>query len=96
MSIFDKILGSIFNNSTNSQHSEDEEEEAFYCDNCGSQISESEYFAWEYLCQDCQDEKHKDDTPYWLEEEEDYGQDADHNGVCDHCGQSKKYGNCNC
>ncbi|MEQ7804767.1 hypothetical protein [Priestia aryabhattai] len=94
MSIFDKILGSVFR--TQSNYRDEEDEEIYYCDNCKSQVSESEYFAYNLLCEDCYDDKYRDDTPSWFEEIEGYGQDADHNGICDHCGKNRKYGNCTC
>lgn len=92
MSIFDKILGSVFGNHSNNVSEEDEED--CYCDNCGVRVSESDYLSQNFLCNDCYEDEYRDDTPSWFEEEEDYGQDADHNGVCDHCGKSRKYGNC--
>ncbi|WP_141236151.1 hypothetical protein V2I71_12565 [Peribacillus frigoritolerans] len=94
MSIFDKILGSIFK--TQSNYRSEEGEETCYCDNCRSKVGESDYFANGFLCDDCYDDKYKDGTPSWFEENEDFGQDADHNGICDHCGKSRKYGNCTC
>ena len=94
MSIFDKILGNVFK--ARSNYRDEEDEEICYCDNCNSQISIDEYFGYGSLCEACHDEKYKDDTPSWFEEEEDYGQDADHNGICDHCGKSRKYQNCTC
>ncbi|MHC8965599.1 hypothetical protein [Priestia aryabhattai] len=93
MSMFGKILGSFFR--TRSNHLDEEGEELCYCDNCNCRISISEYIVRDSLCQTCYDDKYESATPSWIEQE-DYGQDADYNGICDHCGKSRKYQNCTC
>ena len=94
LSLFDKLFGNNFKNQ--SSNAVEEDEEIYYCDKCGREICEDEFWAQDYLCDNCYSDKYNDNTPSWMEEEENYGPDADHNGVCDHCGKSRKYGNCTC